>query len=956
MRRFISYIALSCALILGSALATVPMIMNLDGDLAYADGQTLVFRAATHDETSDNGNYGNTESGELTFIDNTRYITKGQKAPIEYIADTMRTRLDKWGVSGYNVETEGDYTVNVSLRAGNNSTTTLSYLERILSFNGGDFALDATDTSFEDYSPNEKWNSLFVGQTARIEDIDMQGYKVPVVVVPLQSGSEYKDAFLDLITYCESHTDKPDDSSSAQQDLKTTNLVLWANRSKNDPEKYTDAYDGQSVKNKNVAAKVVMIQNSNRDNCIWYDSSDKNKETPSLMLIPASKATQSGTYDPTYTAEAYDAARYILTLMNSDAYEYDAFKGGDISNKFDITFLYSRRAEATVENLINKGYNKEPAMSRTLISVIVIVAFLCLILALFERAFALLHIASFVSVGFSSFAMFVAFGAQFNIAALIGLGVAALGALFGSLYYTSRVKDEIYKGRTMKKAHTEAAKRSTWPIIDAGAVMILIGVFTYVLGGDIAAKAGVMLVLGGFLSIVFNLIFTRWLGWMFTNDSYVSAHHAKLLRLDESKIPDLLKEEKQSYFGPYADKNFHKGAKVGSIVLGLFLLAGIGSMIGWGVANNGSFFNSSSYEVAPSSLRIEVKSEAQDRITVEKLSHISSIYDELDKEHVSLLAQYKINDKQISDLVANVTLSQTSHEVVTGTDSDDLAHDYWWYYEITLKDQLKVGENPTFAVWDGTDWVSLNMTRLEDLATEMAASVVGENSDSALITFNDVKPQALTPYFWQVALGLGVGLAVSLVYLVIRYRPSRGLSLSVLTASVGFSAVAFFALTRISTTPVVSLGAIPVIVTMLLASLFILANEKEVWRESREKEKDNLAFRSQCLASATSRQAGLAILFVLLSAYIAIASFSFGPSAYATPYIAAILGIALTTLAMLTVLGPSAILLAKGFDRISFRPSLPRRKKKGGKIKGGQLMAKKKGAEPEEAIFIGIND
>ena len=173
MRRFISYIALSCALILGSALATVPMIMNLDGDLAYADGQTLVFRAATHDETSDNGNYGNTESGELTFIDNTRYITKGQKAPIEYIADTMRTRLDKWGVSGYNVETEGDYTVNVSLRAGNNSTTTLSYLERILSFNGGDFALDATDTSFEDYSPNEKWNSLFVGQTARIEDIDM---------------------------------------------------------------------------------------------------------------------------------------------------------------------------------------------------------------------------------------------------------------------------------------------------------------------------------------------------------------------------------------------------------------------------------------------------------------------------------------------------------------------------------------------------------------------------------------------------------------------------------------------------------------------------------------------------------------------------------------------------------------------------------------------------------------
>ena len=41
MRRFISYIALSSALILGAALATVPTIMNMDGDLGYADGQTL---------------------------------------------------------------------------------------------------------------------------------------------------------------------------------------------------------------------------------------------------------------------------------------------------------------------------------------------------------------------------------------------------------------------------------------------------------------------------------------------------------------------------------------------------------------------------------------------------------------------------------------------------------------------------------------------------------------------------------------------------------------------------------------------------------------------------------------------------------------------------------------------------------------------------------------------------
>ena len=87
-------------------------------------------------------------------------------------------------------------------------------------------------------------------------------------------------------------------------------------------------------------------------------------------------------------------------------------------------------------------------------------------------------------------------------------------------------------------------------------------------------------------------------------------------------------------------------------------------------------------------------------------------------------------------------------------------------------------------------------------------------------------------------------------------------------------------------------------------------------------------------------------------------AFAFGPSAYASPYIAGILGIALTALVALTVFQPNAALYAKAFSHITFRPSLPKRKAKPGKkgSNGGNLMKRKKGAEPEEAIFIGIND
>ena len=956
MRRFISYIALSSALILGAALGTVPTMINMDGDLGYADGQTMYFRAATYDEASENGNYATDENGQYTFIDNSLYIAdSSQKAPIEYIAETMRGRLDNWGISGYKVETKGDSTVAVSLRSSNNSSTMNSYIQRILTFNGGDFSFDATDTSYDDYAYDEKWSSLIDGQTARIEDIDMQGYKVPVVVVPLHSGDDYKTSFLNLINYCVSHTTIPEENNEEQQqEAKYTNLVVWANRSTLAPETYDEA-----SQNPNVANKIVMVQAALNDNAVWYASNDTKKETPLLQLVPLSKATENGSYDPTYTQEAYDAARYILALMNSNAYEYDAFKNSAGNNKFCLTYTYSERAEASVENLIVKEWNKEPAMSKTLITVLAVILALCLILIFFERWLALIEIAAFLMTGFASFAAFVAFGAQFNIAALIGLAATVLIALFGALFYSSRLRDELYKGRTLKKAHTEASKRSTWPILDAGIVSAFIGVFVYVLGGDIASKAGVMLVLGGVFGTLFNLMMTRLAGWMLCNDSTLATRFPSYLRVDKNKIPDLLKEEKQSYFGPYAGRDFTKGKKVGLVVSCLFLLAGTGAMIGWGVANNGSFFNSAAYEQSSTVLQLEVKSEKADVISVERLSSVSYIYDSLNENnHDALLNNYQIDGVTLGKMVKEVNLSAKPHEVVVGSDVDDLTREYWYYYEVELDRKLdtNASANYTIKYYDGSAFVDTGVTNLIDMSEFMKARTVGETSDNLIVSFADVKPEALTPYFYQVALGLGVGLAVGMVYMVLRYRPSRGLAVGLLASAAAFSSVSFFALTRISTTPVVSLGAVLVAVGFMLASIYALAGEKEVFRESREKEKNTLEMRSSFLKESVSRNAGTIFLFLILMAYVAIIPL-FGPSAYLTPYLVSILGIALTVLSVTVLLQPGSVLLAKGFSRFSFSPSLPKRKKKvAKKNNGGDLMKRKKGAEPEEAIFIGIND
>ena len=103
-----------------------------------------------------------------------------------------------------------------------------------------------------------------------------------------------------------------------------------------------------------------------------------------------------------------------------------------------------------------------------------------------------------------------------------------------------------------------------------------------------------------------------------------------------------------------------------------------------------------------------------------------------------------------------------------------------------------------------------------------------------------------------------------------------------------------------------------------------------------------------------SREAGNVFLFALLGLYVAVVFLGFGPRIYATAYIGVIIGLALATASLMCLLAPIGGALGQKFSvlRIARDPSKRRKKKK----TGGQLLKKRTSAEPEESIFIGIND
>jgi preprotein translocase subunit SecF len=921
MRRFIAYIAMCSALLLGVGAAVSPTIVNANTDLAYSEGKTLTFRLSSKDiDKNRTDNYD--PANVLTEADG--------MDPVNGIADIMRSRLDAWGASEYTVSTVGYNTVTVSLRTSNNNDQTYAYLEQYLAFSGGDIEVDAaykdaTDP-FPSYSHDDKWTTMFDNQVAHIEYIEQSGVSsFPVVIVPITGGQDAYTSFTNLLKFCQDNTTT---SSDSEQSSTTCSLVVWANRHSSD-------YYYSGLTDTNVLGRVIANESTSNDNAIWYASSDTDKKYPSLQIIPSSNAISGGKYDASKANEAYESAKFLSSMINAEKLNYQ------------VNFLYEEATPATVENLVNFGsWTVTAAMSRTLIATIVAFAVIAVILAFFDRTLALGIVSTAAASTYLTFLLFVAFGTQFNVAALLGLLVVAMTSVFGGLYYTAKLKDELYKGRTLKKAHSEAAKKAIWPTIDASLIVIILGIFIYIFAGDLARKLGAMMVVGGFVTAVMNLLFFRIEAWLLCNDNGLQSSFPKMLNVQKDKIPDMLKEEKQSYFGPYEKNDFTKSKRVVGILAGLVSIAGIVTMITFGVLK-GTVYNDSTSQAEQTVLMIEARSDKSDANT-NPIKSITSIYDETDNG--CLLKNVFLDGVDFSSKYSAIEVSETP---LTVYDSESTVSHYWYYFKVTFSDHYDLDKQDyAFTITDGSDH-SKTVTRgsFEDAFSYAVVDYYGATDENSVTTVMNVVPSVGVPYLSNVSLGVGVGIAVCCLYMMIRYRISRGFTASFLALVAGYGSLAFFVFTRIAVTPVVSLGSAAVVAFVFLASIFILQKEKEIYRDSREKEKATLEFRSLCLTQANNRAAGELILFALVMAYLAIDFFGFGPSAFASIYLNLIIGVAYGAVLTLALLTPLSLLIAKLLSKIHFR--LPHHHKKN---PNGLQLKKSNSAEPEEAVFIGIND
>lgn len=888
MRRLWAHIVLAftALVLLGTTFASV--FTKSTSNIEYQSGKEITYRISDKEDAS----------AEL------------DDDAASVMAAEFEKRLAIANISRYEVVTEGKDTIKVTL--SQDTEDDYSKISAYLAFNGS----LALTTSNNHYVLGDEF---LTDEEAYLDDIN--GY--PTVVIPVDTeNASYKD----VVSACESQRDNSEEGGETSTDdegNETTAyyLYMWYDYvPEYDLYEYATDEENEGY-DQNIAQKLFM--KFSIDN-LYYPDDENNKLASSLNVTTG----EDGTATPASIRSAYASARFYVNLINASELPYD------------VEIMYTKTAEAWVENSVSLGQHVNVAWSRTFIATICAVVILSLLLVVFYRLGALSVATMSIASVFAGVASIVIFSVELNIFGIVGLAALALASMASGVVYLTKLKEEAYRGRSLKKANAEASKKSTLPIVDINVVLMLTGIaaygFSFLSGGILMRTYAAVTVLGSLVSLILNTLCLKGMMWLATNATGLTGKY-EVFGIDSKKIPNLMNEEKQSYFGPYADKDFTKKKKPLGIIAAVLFVATLGGSIFFGVKNDGVVYKDIAAN-ATSEIFFEVSKSSEDASLVltsdiinEVLEH-TFVYDESGKQDGAVQLKTLVSDEPT--LYSYSTIKEN-------------VYTYHYVYVVGLKEGIDGNEKLAYFT-DASDAHKYDDETLNDTLVS-AVEDIAEKVDSI-----DVKQiQAASkeqPRYLPIFLAAVSALGAAVIYLLLRYRLSRGLAALVLPLVATTIAAGIFALIRVPVGSYVA-AAIPFVLAFsLIISIIFMNREREMVIEDKSKD-NSVENRNEIMKKANSSAYSPILLVTILALYLSINFFGFGPSSAAWMFLTILLGCLIAAVLITTLFGPLAQAFYKMFYKAD-KSAKPRKKSK----KKTFFKTNNKSAEPEEAIFIGIND
>ena len=903
MRRLWSHIIIAATslLMVGATFATV--VTNINSNIEFEKGRELVFRVVNKDAD------GNPD--KTLPLDE---VGKEGNA-VKQTAAIMEKRLSTANITSYKVETQGTDTIKVTFVQ--DTDTQYNIIQNYLSFN----ATLALSNSKETYALATEF--LNPKKKAYLETTD--GY--PAVVIPIDKDNElFQAVYTEAKEMSDNNTGEVEEEHNhedgEEEEAEPTRhayLYLWYD--------YVEDYYSYDKINQNshdtydetIAKKILMT----------FDAANPflNDDQDALRAYVAPEGASEGeTVSAASLKEAYQNARYYVNLLNAGQMEYH------------VDFLFSRRASYAVESLLDYDTidgHEIIKWSRTFIATLCAILVVSLLLVYFYRLGASsVAVTSIVSV-FMGLLFIVLLGAEYNIAGMVGLIALGLASVISGVIYLNKLKEECYRGRTLKKANSEAAKKALLPTVDVHVVLVVLGVFCYIFGGAIMKSFAVATVLGGLVSLVLNLLGLRGLMWLVTNEQAFAGRY-DLFDVSNEQVSNALEEDKPKYEGANANRDFTKSKKPVAIVSLVLLVASIATLLVVGIIKNGAVYNTTS-PYSNSQVYVEYSSDTDNN---------TALASDIRNKITTILDNSTLDGAKLSSMVEVEDYKYTAIYDSTKSGTNTV---YQAYYRLTFNRVVDEKAEITYK----TDTVEYKATAIEFFTYDNFVDAAHGGIDfgnGTVISFKDsVRVNADKPAFGPIILATGVALAVSAFYLLLRYRLSRGLAVLAISAlATGITAGLFSMLYFLPVTSYASL-AVPFVTLFVFAIGIIFMNkEREMVLEDRSKD-NSVEARKALMVKATALASTPITIAFIMALYLGVNFFGFMPNGVHWIFLAVILGVCIATGLTLVLFGPCAQLFFKWFSGIQFKAPKIKKKK-------ARPVRVKKSAEPEEAIFIGIND
>lgn len=900
MRRLWAYILLAFTSLVLVGVTFSSVMTQVDSNMDYQSSREMFFRIAEKESTD-----SSVQTKELT--------TEG----LQTIADDFKNRLDNSNVSSYEVKIHGTDTISVSLSQNNNEG--YSNIRTYLSCDGS-FALASPVPG--NYAEADEF--LTDGE-AYIETY--QG--IPCVILPVDVESEvYKTTYESVVKAQEDEQTEYSEETKSQdnngEEVTTNDYYLYLYYNWNaEAYEQTGFEDSQNNTDNSLVNRYCMKFRIEDSADLQYFPDGENNKLFSAINLDINGDQQVSVSE---RETAYSRAKFFVNILNADSYDYQ------------VKFMYENLVYGgAVESIFDFSDNKVLALNATLFATICCVVITGFLLAIYYRLGAVAVSSLTLLSVFAGLVSMIWLSAEYNALALIGLVLVGIASLASGAIYLAKIKDEAYRGRSLKKANNEAAKKSLLPIIDVNVAVIIVGVFAYIFGGSLMRSFAAVSVIGGIVSLVLNTLGLRGMMWLATNTTSLQGKY-ECFGINKENVPDILKEEKQNYYGAYADRDLTKKKKKVGIAALLVLVATTAGAITFGVINNGEIYSTPKQEEA-SLIYFEAHSDISEYSSpLLKEETIDTIL-----ENLYVYTDDKENATKLSTWVENIQIDLSYSQI----DANEKTTTY--YQSVVVLDRPVSEDINAYYVnpSDATDILEIyeDKTDINSILTGITEDSYDANNTISLKATKIVATNKLS--IPNIALACGVAALVLALYMMIRYGLSRGLTLLIVNLVMTLFTITLFALLRIPVTTFVASVAPVVLAFTTMLSIFFASREKEMLADNHHK---NLTLddKKSIMVKATSSSFSTMLVVTVLAIYIAISFFGFGSAATAPTFGLLLISCLFAALLVSTLFGPTSIMFMKLFGRVHVRK--PTKKKR------SKVVRANKGAEPEEAVFIGIND